>query len=740
MALPIQLQDIFKIKQKSYKMVVILSLLEEQAISSKNEVSLPSVRERFLAHYRKREMEGKTGDQPPGNLKNWEKIYGGQLKMIMMTPFQVLENILEINSPNQTVGFKDQLWREMNPIVIEELRLYAQTELKNYYANLKSSVSLRTYIEQIFTQYKQAKQEPFAKHPLGKLVRQTIPQEIKSLPFIDSNHKVQGSVGKGNWADIPWIAILDKRITETTQRGEYIVYLFSEDMTTVYLTLAQGVTVPKQDGKRAAYEYLKRKVQELRGLLPLENMQKDENIFLTSSSGLGRDYQVSTIAYVKYEHDNLPDNERMIEDLQNFVENYKLYTRTLDDLVSELNPDDTSSIEEEQEPVDMRPVSEIIQSIKSHIQNKGFTYPEHLIENFYLSLKTKPFVILAGISGTGKTKLVKLFADALGATEANKQFTLIPVRPDWSDPSDLIGYKDLSNVFRPGKLTEVLVEASKRENSSKPFFICLDEMNLARVEHYFSDMLSILETQRWVDGRIETDTVVPQEILGTAAGLGYNKSVIIPDNVFIIGTVNMDETTHPFSKKVLDRANTLEFNYINLQDYPELNAEAEPETLGQVPSSFLRADYLNLQEAYANYTEISKRTTEKLVKINDILEEIHSHIGFRVRDAVCFYMIYNQRFGLMPEERAFDLQLLQKILPRIQGSSQSVKRVLVELMLMCLGLKKNVEELVNDASELYKPWRRYADAPQAVYPQSARKIAYMLRRLEDDGFTSFWIS
>jgi len=103
-------------------------------------------------------------------------------------------------------------------------------------------------------------------------------------------------------------------------------------------------------------------------------------------------------------------------------------------------------------------------------------------------------------------------------------------------------------------------------------------------------------------------------------------------------------------------------------------------------------------------------------------------------------MIYNQRFGLMPEERAFDLQLLQKILPRIQGSSQSVKRVLVELMLMCLDQKKNVEELVNDASELYKPWRRYADAPQAVYPQSARKIAYMLRRLEDDGFTSFWIS
>lgn len=111
-----------------------------------------------------------------------------------------------------------------------------------------------------------------------------------------------------------------------------------------------------------------------------------------------------------------------------------------------------------------------------------------------------------------------------------------------------------------------------------------------------------------------------------------------------------------------------------------------------------------------------------------------------MRDAVCFYMFYNLRFALMAEEQAFGLQLLQKILPRIQGSNQSVKCVLIELMLFCLNQRKSVEELLNDASELYKPWRRYSDAPQAVYPQCARKLAYMLRRLEEDGFTSFWLS
>ena len=153
--------------------------------------------------------------------------------------------------------------------------------------------------------------------------------------------------------------------------------------------------------------------------------------------------------------------------------------------------------EVEVEPVDTLTVVERISYIKSYHRKQRLPLSQGLIENFYLSLKTKPFVILAGVSGTGKTKLVKLFAEALGATSANGQFNLIPVRPDWSDPSDLLGYKDLTGAFRPGRLAEVLVEASKESNRNKPYFICLDEMNLARVEHYFSDLLSVIETQEW---------------------------------------------------------------------------------------------------------------------------------------------------------------------------------------------------------------------------------------------------
>ncbi|WP_340006660.1 AAA family ATPase [Paenibacillus sp. FSL K6-0276] len=392
-------------------------------------------------------------------------------------------------------------------------------------------------------------------------------------------------------------------------------------------------------------------------------------------------------------------------------------------------------------------ITTLLHQIQSHILRKGFFFPEHLIENFYLSLKTKPFVILAGISGTGKTRLVKLFAEALGATGNNGQFTLIPVRPDWSDPADLLGYKDLSGRFKPGPLTEVLVEARKPENQHKPYFICMDEMNLARVEHYFSDLLSVLETQDWQEGKIQTQDLISSTMLDTSEDQVKFGSLGIPENVFLIGTVNMDETTHPFSKKVLDRANTLEFNYINLQQYPDFNEQVETSDssdAAELNHLFLRSDYLQLVDAYDTNKELVVRTTERLVKINALLEDIHAHVGFRVRDAICFYMIYNERYKLMSEEEAFDWQLLQKILPRIQGSHSSVRRVLLNLMKGALGTGSGVTidfpAFMDDATPLYMRWAAGQTPPTAKHPQSARKLAFMLRRLEEDGFTSYWLS
>ncbi|NEN83153.1 DUF3578 domain-containing protein, partial [Paenibacillus elgii] len=217
-------------------------------------------------------------------------------------------------------------------------------------------------------------------------------------------------------------------------------------------------------------------------------------------------------------------------------------------------------------------------------------------------------------------------------------------------------------------------------------------------------------------------------------------NMYLPDNVYLVGTVNMDETTHPFSKKVLDRANTIEFNYINLAQYPDEALADDDELATQIPNSFLRSDYLQLVDVYREYRDLVHRTTDKLVKINTILEEIHSHVGFRIRDAICFYLIYNECFQLLSEDAALDMQLLQKILPRVQGSGSSVKRALLQLMEVALDKSLPIQKMMDDPTESNFKWNAGSSSESVKYPQSARKIAFMLRRLEEDGFTSYWLS
>lgn len=750
MTLPESISQIFKKKQKSYKMVLILSLIEELKNINQERAAFDKVKERFLGYYIQEQDNGHRVDEAPSRYQaRWSEITKGQLNAILTTPVKVLSEIISVDPEDNSIGFNPEVKHQLGEAGLSQLENLAQEELHKYNAAMQQ-FSLKKHLDNIMDNYVQAKREPFKDHSLGILLRRTIPSELRALPFLNEEYyKIQGSIGQGKWADVPWFSILDKRITSTTQSGEYVIYIFAEDMSAVYLSFAQGVAiVPKEKGSDDKYTYLRNKTQEIRKLIPLTNMNKDENIQLLGHDR-GKEYQVATVAYMKYERGKVPSDEILVQDLQNIMEEYRIYVEehVLSETASTLEVESvTEYIESVPEPLEDGQVLSILHHIQSHIRRQGFFFPEHLIENFYLSLKAKPFVILAGISGTGKTRLVKLFAEALGAVRDNGQFTLIPVRPDWSDPADLLGYKDLAGRFQPGPVTQVFVEARQPENRHKPYFICLDEMNLARVEHYFSDLLSVLETQEWREGEIRTQALISAAMLGTPEDELKYGGLGIPENVFLIGTVNMDETTHPFSKKVLDRASTLEFNYINLQQYPEaITQEADGAAeLAELNHLFLRSDYLSLADAYEPYQELVVRTTGRLVKINALLEDIHAHVGFRVRDAVCFYMIYNERYGLMDEEEAFDWQLLQKLLPRIQGSHSSVRRVLLGLMKEAIGngtgLAVNIESLMEDASPLYTKWSGGQTPPGVKHPQSARKLAYMLRRLEEDGFTSYWLS
>ena len=380
-------------------------------------------------------------------------------------------------------------------------------------------------------------------------------------------------------------------------------------------------------------------------------------------------------------------------------------------------------------------VKKTLSTIETYLAAKGFRYEKGLIENFYLSLKSKPFVILAGTSGTGKTRLVKLFAEAVGATTDNGRYKMVAVRPDWSDSSDLFGHVDLNSRFIPGAIIDFVKQAETDRN--RPYFLCLDEMNLARVEYYLSDILSIIETRDFVGEEIRSDPLVPDTYYGPddAARKRYG-TIRLPENLYIIGTVNMDETTFPFSRKVLDRANTIEFSYVDMMPVFDESTENQLQTM-DLQNAFLKSEYLLLKQC-ADEQETVKGYCLTLQKINDKLRKANAHVGYRVRDEIVFYLLNNKKHGLLKENVAMDNELLQKILPRIQGSGSSVKTMLCELFKICAGDYDGYQTQSDNISD--KMDKVLADPSREVtYRRSAEKIALMTRRYEEDGFTSYWL-
>lgn len=341
----------------------------------------------------------------------------------------------------------------------------------------------------------------------------------------------------------------------------------------------------------------------------------------------------------------------------------------------------------------------LINKIHDYIHAKGFIFEIDLIKNYYISLKTKPFVILTGISGTGKTKLAEYFADAV-VEDRGKQFELIPVRPDWTDDKYLVGYYNpITEKYMSTKFIEFLISA--KLDSENPYFVCLDEMNLARVEYYFSKFLSGLESKdhlinlhdlgkftlddenkdefiKW-QKKQETKEISKEEFENNGFVISHNGTLIpskieIPKNLYFTGTVNMDETTFQFSPKVLDRANTIEILGPSKQEDFFNRNEDIPDKTG-IPELF-KADIKNQQ----NY-EWPEELKDKIWKLYEILQKDDTHrydlhFGHRIVNEIRNYLGNSQ--GLLDQETAFDLQILQKILPKIKGD-ESIKDLLEHL-------------------------------------------------------------
>ncbi len=378
--------------------------------------------------------------------------------------------------------------------------------------------------------------------------------------------------------------------------------------------------------------------------------------------------------------------------------------------------------------------TDLLGLLELHIAQLGFTYPPLTIRNYYVALKTKPFAILSGASGIGKTRLTYLFSEALTGN-VEQQYRLIPVRPDWTDSTALLGYRNLlagpEGRYVTTRFLDFLAHAARPESSGRAYFLCLDEMNLARVEHYLSDLLSAMESpSREIP--LEADSVVR-----------------LPSNLFLTGTVNVDETTHVFSRKVLDRANTIELTEVDLRFPPsQLGIEIrKPKAENPIAfqSLFLNSRVLDVAAANRKLETVApglvERALDLLTRLNGALAQSQLSFAYRVRDEALMYLANSfdaRGRGLFDTDSrrngqiALDFQVLQKVLPRLSGSLEQIEPALrAVLEVLAPGL------IPARAPAPAPPRLSGADQP-GPYPRSAAKALRLLARLERDGYATFY--
>jgi MoxR-like ATPase len=358
--------------------------------------------------------------------------------------------------------------------------------------------------------------------------------------------------------------------------------------------------------------------------------------------------------------------------------------------------------------------------------------PRHddVVRAFVASLATKPLVILTGLSGSGKTQIALRFGDWLGRDRS----LVVPVRPDWTGSEALFGYEDALQPPRDGRRAWSVPEALKfmlraANDSGNPYLLVLDEMNLAHVERYFADVLSGMESERGCLPNLRPEDDGQWRLIPGRPG-----RIPVPRNLFIVGTVNVDETTYLFSPKVLDRANTFEFRV----DTEDLLVDAHKPLECEPGASGLVRGFL----AVATDDEWQRnRPAQGVAAFEQHLKTLHSLLaegGFEFGHHVFYEGI---RFAAMLDaagdpdpEHAFDLQIMQKVLPRIHGSRRRLEPTLCALGRFCFDLSFEPGS-VNDTSQRFNPLTQ--DPGASRLPISFEKVRRMTRDLQADGYTSF---
>lgn len=383
----------------------------------------------------------------------------------------------------------------------------------------------------------------------------------------------------------------------------------------------------------------------------------------------------------------------------------------------------------------------------------------------------KPFILLSGISGTGKTRFVK--QQAQYSTTDGSNYQLIPVRPDWHEPSDLLGYISRLGsqgaeyiitdflVFIVAAWKEITESISNGEIDFKadcvPYWLCLDEMNLAPVEQYFADYLSVIETRKWEQGQYSCDALLNASVFKQLANLDSLKAslnlgdedsdlwayflsngISIPPNLIVAGTVNMDEATHGFSRKVIDRAFTLDFGEFfpnNYQHYFKPVTQVKP-------FSFPRFSQVDLALMFT--VSIDKDAEKSIGFLESINQELKSppfELAYRALNELLIAVVCFNPNDDITLQAVWDDFLMTKVLPRIEGDSEKLQDDGKQSLLNKLEaiLANQLDEIWSDDEKRPDLLRENISGDKLlVQCRSKKKINWMQKRLNDSGFTSFW--
>ena len=355
-------------------------------------------------------------------------------------------------------------------------------------------------------------------------------------------------------------------------------------------------------------------------------------------------------------------------------------------------------------------------------RESGLVYSESVLTRFISSLVTKPFVLLTGLSGSGKTKLAQSFAQWM--CRSKNQYAIVPVGADWTNREPLLGYPnslDKSEYVKPETgVLDLILDAKAR--LELPHFLILDEMNLSHVERYFADFLSVMESKeslRLHDDNTTEKSNVPYEIQW-------------PNNLFLVGTVNIDETTYMFSPKVLDRANVIEFR-INEKEIEDFLKNAQEVTSLNGEGANMAVNFVELSNSKSPAN--SKDLNNELIKFFSELRKVGAEFGYRT--ALEIQILFSQIDRVNPEysdktNEKIDIAIMQKLLPKLHGSRRKLSKVVIALGQLCY--EGDAVKEVFDMKYLVFP-----TVPNGnfKYPISLEKLYRMHRSLLENGFASY---